>query len=312
MKILKANYKLLYPLLVVLFMCEPMTADAQIWKNLGRKIEKKVEEQASRRAERKIDQAINKGFDKVEQTADDAVKGTGKATEGKTKTGGAAESTDMSAVMSSMMSGSGEAAKIKDLYEFDIAITYELKDKPSAKPVNMSMALGKGEYMGMSTEVQGSPAMFMILDEGQMSTFMLEQQKYMVIGSGLTDQMLAAAAEHAEEEDDSAADVSIRKVGSERILNYACDIYEMTTDDGTVKVWLTQELGLAGNHFLSSFSALMRNNGKMPQMGSQVGGLLLKMEAKDKRGRNTTSMVATDINDNGFTFNTTGYSPIGF
>lgn len=311
MKILKANYKLLYPLLVVLFMCEPMTADAQIWKNLGRKIEKKVEEQASRRAERRIDKAIDKGFDKVEQTADDAVKGSGKAADGKSNAGGAARSSDMS-VMSSILSGSGETANIKDLYEFDLAITYELKDKPSAKPVNMSMALGKGEYMGMSTEAQGSPAMFMILDEGQMSTFMLEQQKYMVIGSGVTDQMLAAAAEHVEEEDDSAADVSIRKVGSERILNYACDIYEMTTDDGTVRVWLTQELGLAGNHFLSSFSALMRNNGNMPQMGSQVGGMLLKMEAKDQRGRNTTSMVAIDVNDNGFSFNTTGYSPIGF
>src|SRR5690554_265706 len=253
MNILKANYKVLYPLLVVLFICEPMTSDAQIWKNLGRKIEKKVEEQASRRAERKIDQAINKGFDKVEQSADEAVKGAGNAGDPKVNSPAAAGSSDMSA-MSRIFRGSGEPAEIKELYEFDMAITYALKDKPNSKPVHMSMAMGKGDYMGMSTESNGSIAMFMILDGSHMTTFMMEEQKYMSIGSGVTDQILEAAAEQAELEENEATDFTLKKVGTERVLNYACDIYEMTTDDGTVKVWLTKELGIAGEHFLSAFS----------------------------------------------------------
>lgn len=67
---------------VVVLLSASFSAEAQIWKNAGKKIEKKIEQKASQRIERKIDKAIDKGLDKVEETPGEIAK-SGKDTKEK-------------------------------------------------------------------------------------------------------------------------------------------------------------------------------------------------------------------------------------
>src|SRR5690554_5083795 len=87
---------------LLFLMAVPMESNAQIWKNLGRKLEQKVENEASRRAERKLDQAINKGFDKLEDSADKAIMG------------GSFDQSQLEAIMGAMDAD----VTLKDSYDF--------------------------------------------------------------------------------------------------------------------------------------------------------------------------------------------------
>lgn len=75
-------------LYTALFLFAGLPAEAQIWKNAGKKIEKKIEQKASQRIERKIDKAIDKGLDKMEETPGEIAK-SGKEGDGKRRSGGA-------------------------------------------------------------------------------------------------------------------------------------------------------------------------------------------------------------------------------
>src|SRR5690606_25011332 len=126
------------------------------------------------------------------------------------------------------------------------------------KTPGFTLWISENPYMGMATDANNS--MFMVMDGEKMITFMEQNKTYMVLGGAMFQGAVAAAAEEAEN-DSNPSDFSISKVGTEKILGYDCDVYEMKSDATVAKVWLTNALGVSpGSAFMSSFSALMKNN----------------------------------------------------
>lgn len=314
---------ILYPLLTIfLLSLLPDMAAAQIWKDFGKKVEKKIEDQASRRLERKVDKTIDKGMDKVEQAADDAVKGdgktpaakepakgqtTGSVAKGNSKTTDAATPAEKQTIPD--LQAAAANVSISESYDFPLGISYDMQTDAKNSRQSTTMWFGKEDYIGMSVSAQKD--MFMVMQNSNMVTFMLKQKKYMALGSGMMKGVLNTAAEEASKED-KVEDFSIKKIGTEKILNYNCDVYEVKSSEYTTKIWLTQDLGVEGTHFMSAFSMMAKSQRKFPDIRNQAGGLMLKMEGKSTKDKDTMLMEATQIHSEGFKFNTSGYSSLGF
>jgi len=280
----------------------PQTSKAQLLKGLGKKLEKKVEQQINNRVERQADKAINKGMDKVENAAEEAIKGSGNR---QPDTGGA-PSSDIGNM--GFPTGTSDVT-LSDTYDFTLGVTYQTQGSKD-KATEMTMWFGGEDYIGMS--VTQEKDMFMVMHGANMIAFMEKEKSYMVLGGGMTAGVLGAAVEETEN-DTFDEEFSIKKIGSERILNYNCDVYEATTSEYTTKLWLTTELGVDAGHFMSAFGQLTKTSmGGLPNMKNQAGGILLKMEGKSLKDKDTMRMEATSINKQGKNIHTKDYKSFGF
>lgn len=289
----------------------PTHADAQILKNLGRKVEKKVENQINRRVERRIDKAIDKTFDTVEEGVDDAVKGDGQNTSSQTttKTDGSS-----SGSIGSLFGGSQNVA-IKDQYTFVVGVSYDMTSTEGTtveKLPGTTLWLSNEAYIGMASQMQ--QGMFMVMDEGGMITFMEDQKRYMAMSANAMGQLAGAAAEQAEFETPDDVEYSFKRVGSEAILGLPCEIYEIQTDESKARVWITQAVDIPTGAYgmaLASLSQMQRGKSQLPDLSSQPSGLMLKMESTDQGTGQQIVMEAIAVHRDGKTFQTAGYQSLG-
>lgn len=274
----------------------PEVTSAQILKGLGKKIEKKIERETNRRVERKVDKAINKGMDKVEQTAEEAVRG-----DGKTETKDSPKKSPYDFRL-----GGKSNVSLADTYAFKLGVTYDIENNKKNK-TQTTMWFGGEDYIGMTVPMQKN--VFMIMHGGNMITFMQQEKKYMVLGVDVAQGMINAAAEEAKNEEE---DFEIKKIGTEKLLNYNCNVYEVKSSEYVMKLWLTEEIGVDVGSFMSAFSTIVKEKGKFPAMKNQPGGLLLKMESKSLKDKEVMNMTASSIDKTGMSINTSDYSSLSF
>lgn len=314
------NKNIIILLGVFMFLCLPNASEAQIWKNMGKKIEKKIEQQADRRLERKIDKTIDKGFDKVEEAAEVKPKKKDKKSDKNTKSkkgSGDDSETDFSSILDALgnmeegdedmpfdpgsvlkaMGLGGDVPAPQAKYIFSLDVDYEIKaDKE--EPMNMGLSLSEKGYLGMSSPIQEGA--FVIMDNGVTHTFMKEQMAYMSMDmEAMGGVMLDKMEEHADDEED----ISFKRVGSETILGYKCEIYEFEDSDGIGRISIAT--GLPVSDFFGSFGA-MNKDAKMPK-NAPTPGLPLKIVSVDKSTKETFQMLAVKVNKSKTEFDTSGY-----
>lgn len=302
---MKSRHGILSLLVLALVLGAPGLSSAQILKGLGKRIEKKLEDETNRRVERRVDRTIEKGFDKVEQSAEDAVKGDG--TKNTAERQNSSNTGDASAAATrSIFSGSNtNNVTLLDVYDFKLGVSYEIKNDDT--DMKTAMWFSDSDYFGMTAEMGHN--MFMVLHNGNMINFMLDQKTYMAMGS-MVDELIGTAADEASNETE---DFSINKVGTERILGYNCDIYEIKSSDHNSKIWLTKEIGLESSNFLGAFSSLMKAGAtSLPPNMTGIGGLMLKMEGSNKGGKESVSVEAIEIHKENLKINTSEYKSLGF
>ncbi len=298
-------------ILFVLLAATPVASHAQLLRNLGKRVEQKVEEQANRRIERRVDRAIDKGMDKVEQGVEDAVTGDGSKT---SKTGAGQTGTDPSgnAVISMGSLFGGANIAVRDQYQFTVGVSYDMTNTENEKEEQLpgtTLWLSSEDYLGVASGMQQN--MFMVIDGGGMITFMMDQKQYLTMSGDILGKMAGAAAEQADV-DVPEADYTFARVGSETILGHPCEIYEAKSEDSHTRVWITQALGVKVGDFGSAFSSFMRNSPtQLPDLSTQPAGVLLKMESNILETGQHVRMEATEIHQDGKTFNTAEYKSFG-
>ena len=243
-------------LILLLWFFTIHTADAQIWKNTGKKIQKKLQNQADKRLERKLDKSIDKSFDKVEDSTEDAVKGNNKS---KTNKGESNKANSMEQMLSSLQSD----VSIPSSYQFYMGVNYNISitsksGKKKENDMQTSIWFSKDGYVGMSTDQQKE--MFMVLDADAMVTFMEKEKTYMAINTDVISSFAQSAIAESEDEDDEFDSSSFKKIGSEKILGYQCDIYLAETDDSKSKIWIAKDFNSEGGSLVKAFG--MVNKGK--------------------------------------------------
>lgn len=281
---------------LVLLAMTPLDANAQVLKGLGKKIEKKVEQQVNRRVDRRVDNAINKGMDKVEDAAEGAIEGSGK---NEKPEGNGTNNVPMRA----------NNVSIAGSYDFTLGLTYNIRSGKE-KPLETTLWFSKADYMGMSTSTENN--MFMIMHNENIITFMEKEKNYMVIGSGMMRGIANAVAKETQD-DSEAEDISIEKIGTERFLNYNCDVYEVKSSEYTSKIWVTQDLDTEAGHFMKAFSTLVKDDmGRFGDMQDGANGIMLKMEGMNVKDNEVMIMETTAIHEQGLQFDTSEYTSVGF
>lgn len=294
----------------------PTHADAQILKNLGRKVEKKVENQINRRVERQVDKAIDKTFDTVEGGVEDAVKGDGQNNSTQKSTGQKATPTEGNASGSlGSLFGGNQNVTVRDQYSFLVGVSYDMTSTQGSKVEKLpgtTLWLSNEAYIGMASDMQ--QGMFMVMDSGGMITFMEDQKRYMAMSANTIGKFAESAAEQADLDELDDANYSFKRVGSEAILGLPCEIYEVETADSKARVWITQAVDIPTGAYgmaLASLSQMHSNKNQLPDLSSQPSGLMLKMESTDDSGQQVI-MEATQVHRDGKVFQTAGYQSFGF
>lgn len=283
------------------------SANAQIWKNAEKKIGKKIENKASERAERKIDKAIDKGFDEVEEAPNK--KNNNKASESGEAPAATTDPTPDRTRTRGLPGTQKSNIALPDSYTFNVGVTYETQEGESKKKKGneMTMWYSNNRYLGM--EADKAMMMVMDIDRNAMVNFMTENKMYMIISSDYSKALLETADEKTEIDEKMPV---IEMIGKENILGYSCDIYQVTTEEGTSKIWYTNDLKAGYNNFMAAMAFATKKKDAPASMRGMPGGVMLKMESQEKGSKKIMTMVATAVHKDGKQIRVSDFSPMGY
>lgn len=315
---MEISKRILRPGLLVVFSLILLPSQAQVWKNMGKKIEQKVEDQASRRLERKIDQAIDKGFDATEQAIDESVKGNGEKPEkAPSQTTSRGNNSSESAIAAAMLNMGGNT-KVLDQYQFGLGINYTItttkaNGKTESVPGMMMWMSDKG-YTGVG-ESSSNSFVVMDMENKTMVMFQPAEKTYMALSTDIGGMMEKMAGQQIADSDPDP-NVKFEKLSrTEKILGYTCEIYKIESDDTEAMVWVTQDLNVDYSGFASSFGNMMKNakaGGLPPAYQKFVTGVFLKTESVEKKKKGEKFvMEATKVDKDGKTVSMADYKRTG-
>lgn len=279
----------------------PLESEAQILRNLTKRLEEKIESEATRRAERKIDQAVNKSFDKLEESASSAFKGI------------QFDQNQIDAMVGAMSAD----VTLKDTYDFNLGITYETKvtdGNSEDAETTMTMWFSDDSYIGMDVD-GGNERMLSVLDEDHVVVFMKDKKTYMAIGSAMFEAMGQMAEEHIQDAvNEPDEEFSFTRLPDETILGQRCKVYQVRSEESESRVWYTEDLGVDMlKSFSKSLSTLTRQDmtQKMPSGMEGAAGVMMKMEARDLNSGEVMTMEAKTIHRNGTMIKSADYKRAG-
>lgn len=285
---------------VLLFLIQN-NAEAQIWKNAGKKIGKKIEQKADQRLEKKVDKAIDKTLDEVEEAPNAA---------SKPKNEEASETPNASASTPNLQ-GLGAIGMVEvnlpSSYQFDVGVTYTTQE---GKKKSNEMTIWYSNKPFMATEIENNIFSVMDINQKAMISFMQESNMYMAISTDFSS-FVTNTDQKIEDNDQNA---TIEKVGTENILGYNCDKYKFTSDDTEGYIWYTNELKVNYSNFFMAFAQTFQKgkNKNQDNFNGMPYGVMMKMESIDKKSKKTSSFIATTVHANGKKFNTSGYTPLSY
>ncbi|MFB2118591.1 DUF4412 domain-containing protein [Parapedobacter sp. 2B3] len=252
-------------------------ANGQFLEKLAKKAEKAAERTVERRVEREAEKKTDKALDKVfeEGAKEDTKKDKGVG----------------SSALATMLGG-GNMEDVPDTYTFSYRATMNVVDDTETEEANVLYWLEPdATYFG--TEVQAGEAsgqvavmdmaiksMVMFMDDGKQKTVIRLDGNQQIL-----DQYMKEAAEEATEE------VAVTPIESKTILGYRCKGFQVETDDGISKVWMTDEapVGMIGGMMKSEY--LPKG---LPDLGPNA--LFMEMEYVPKTGKKgNVRMVCTEL-----------------
>lgn len=289
-------------------------ANGQFLKKLGEKAEKAAERTVERRVERETEKKTDKALDKVFEGGD----GKGKKEKGGTKENTAVEGSarteanDETVAMSqsalAAMLGGGSLDDVRDTYTFSYRATMKIIDENEKEEANLLYWLepdaayfGTGMPVGdatnqiavMDMDIKG---MVMFMDDGKQKTAMRLSGTQQ-----LMDKFLTKAAEQ------DAEDVTIKPLESKTILGYRCKGFQMETDEGISKIWITDEAPVG---MVNSMLKAENIPGGLSDLGANA--LFMEMEYVAKKGNNgNVRMVCTELKPVSMTIQKKEYQGIG-
>ncbi|WP_262245619.1 DUF4412 domain-containing protein [Parapedobacter soli] len=295
------NYKAIV-LMAALAVGSMGAANGQFLKKLGEKAEKAAERTVERRVERETEKKTDKALDKVFEGGEKGSKEKASTDEKGTTAENDAAAKRQSALAALL--GGGSMEDVPNAYTFSYRATMTIIDESQQAETNVLYWLEPdAAYFG--TEVQAGEgsgqlavmdmdlkSMIMFMDDGEQKTAMrLSGDKKLI------DQYMKKAT------DEDAADVKITPIESKTILGYRCKGFQMETEDGVSKVWVTDEtpVGLMGGALKGDYIPE-----GLPNLGPKA--LFMEMEYTPKnRKKGNVRMICTELKEVSMAINKKDY-----
>lgn len=287
------------------------------------------ETKEKKKGKEKINNAVNSGINKLggllkkKKKKNDTTSSTETSTdtkESKTTTGN--PNFNLNGLL-----GGGAPLDMKASYSFGADMRFDVtmyENGKESKPEKMAFQyfFPKAEadqYLGFklqgeSLKESGASDMMMIMDKGQMLTFITQENMKIVNGTVIPNTENSSDGETADKTDDDSIETpEFKKTGrTKTILGHTCEEYTSETEEYTMSCWIAPSLKKELNGMSAMFLAI--NPGKTVNEGAFDGstmGTILEMETYDKKSKDKFMMKATELNlEKETNFSTAGYQQI--
>ncbi|PVW13539.1 DUF4412 domain-containing protein [Marixanthomonas spongiae] len=266
------------------------TTNAQFFKKLKKRAENAVE----RTVLNKTDREVSKTTDK---TIDGVIKGDGK--KGKTKT---------QQNRTSLFGGGLEG--LPDAYEFEYVMDMTLTSRKKEEMTLQYYIAPNTSYFGNAMPNQKTNSVIVYDMENQaMITFMDNNGQKMAMRMDIPlEEEMQKMIEKSQNGENSAQNMAnITPLPGKTILGYKCKGYLVKQEDGTAKIYITNEAPVS---FVGMFANLekMQKNMNTASIPFGKNSLMMEMEyTSNKRKRDHMHMICTSLEKKPFTIEKADY-----
>ncbi|RFN57684.1 DUF4412 domain-containing protein [Marixanthomonas ophiurae] len=294
--------KILLTLFFAIAICG--TSNAQFFKKLKKRAENAVE----RTVLNKTDREVSKETDK---TIDGVIKGDGKKE--KTKSKELTDEEKAKAEKRAMSIFGGGMEGIPDTYKFQYVMDMKMTSTHKKKE-EMTLQYfiePNASYFGNAIPNEKSNSVIVYdLENQAMVTFMDNngQKMAMKMRIPLEEKMQEMIEKTQKGENKAANTANITPLPSKTILGYNCKGYLVKQDEGTSKIYITDEAPVS---FVGMFANLekMQKNMNTATIPFGKNSLMMEMEyTSNKRKRDNVHMICTALKEKPFTINKAEYS----
>lgn len=280
-------YKLLFTLLVALFLI-PINTEAQLLKNINRRAQRAAEDVAARKLVQKGEQEAEKALDsllKIENEENSGDAGYG-----------------------SLMMQNTEDLPIRDVYDFETKVNYQMEVVSNGETSNMNYGLWfskDNEYMATELENPDSNnsnnsgqaiSMITVLDdENQLMVMLMEEQK---IGQVMSMDQMKDVIEEENTADQANTDFNaLKKTGrTKSILGYSCEEFTSENDGTKISLWVSNEVELFKKNMFYNLSKSLGGN-TFKHIPSDAKGFMMEMDYENTKSGDKSKMTVVEIQE---------------
>lgn len=305
------NYKAIVLIAAVIVGCVG-AANGQLLKKLGERAEKAAERTILNRTDREVSKGTDKAIDEAlgagKKKEKDASKEKGGAEDKDTDVKDERKEATESALSNLSMYMGGNMDDVPDAYSFSYRATMKIINEGEEETIIQYWLEPDAAYLGTKSLVKDAAnhiavmdmenkAMVMFMDDGTQKTAMRINADQKILGKYMK--------EAGESEDTD--DVTMTPIENKTILGYHCKGFQVESEDGTSKVWVTDEAPVG------MFSGAVQGDyipKGMPNFGSKA--LLMEMEYMPKKGKkDRIRMVCTELKPESLVIRKADYRPMG-
>jgi len=195
---------------------------------------------------------------------------------------------------------SGENIDVEDIYNFDTNVIMEMviEEKKNPTKIDYSMWFTKNDSY-MATEINNMDTkeskkqkipggmLTVIDDENQAMIIIMEEQKMAQIISMKSIKDIAI-------EETKSDDISIPKITktgkSKKILGYNCEEFTTKTEEGSMTLWITQDIRLFQKNMFANFNKSLRSN-PFESIPEAAKGFMMEMHMVNDKGGKSSMYV---------------------
>ncbi|WP_417363547.1 DUF4412 domain-containing protein [Galbibacter sp.] len=263
---------------VLLILCFAVPAQAQFLKKLKKKAGNAVERTVLNRTDKEVSEATDEAIDgMIESDTNDNKQADQNAR-------------DMQESIQSMLGG-GNLENVPDQYSFSYKAVMEIS---SGKDTNVMEYWLEPDVKYFGTKiVQSDTKNFTVLDlENESMTMFMENKGDKMIMPMRTDNKLFKKILAKAEEESKPEDYKFVEIEGKTILGYRCKGYQITTDDGISKVWVTNQTPVGFNSGLFD----MEHDNPASAIPMDENSMMMEMHfTPNKKNGDSYSMKCTEF-----------------
>lgn len=265
------------------------TAQAQFLKKLKKTAERSVE----RTILNKTDREVSKSTDK---TIDGVIKGNGEKKEKSKK------ETETRTTPQSMNLFGGGLEDLPDVYTFQYEIDMQITSNKDQNTLKYYVEPNASYFGNAMPEAQQNTVIVYDFENEAMVTFMENEGRKIAMKMNIPfDETVQEMIEKGQSgEENKVEDISYTPIAGKTILGYNCKGYLVNHEDGTSKIYITNEAPVS---FIGMFASMekMQKSKKMSNIPFDKNSMMMEMEyTSNKRKKDNVHMICTSIKEKSF------------
>ncbi|TXD83083.1 DUF4412 domain-containing protein [Subsaximicrobium wynnwilliamsii] len=273
------------------------SANAQFFK----KLKKKAEQAAERTILNRADEEVSKGTDK---TIDKAIEGDANKQKDSSKSRDAMNKRAMSVY-------GGDMNDIPETYKFQYIMDMKMTTNKDDMRINYYIQ-PNASYFGTavpSGQDNNSVVVYDLAKEAMVTFIDANGQKMaMKVNMPLDEKMQESIKNGQLGQDGSAEDVEVTPLASKTILGYHCKGYQIKNEDGSTKVYITNEAPVSFVGMFANMKDMQKNMGSSA-IPFDENSMMLEMEYNSStRKKERMHMICTAIKEQSFSISKADYN----